>query len=91
MATLTIRNVDDALKERLRVRAATHGHSMEEEVRVILKQAMDGMTGGALWQLSRDLFGEGKGTDLQPSLHESDRAAPDFGGSDYDDGPSDKP
>jgi plasmid stability protein len=28
-ATLTIRNVDAALKERLRVRAAQHGHSME--------------------------------------------------------------
>jgi hypothetical protein len=30
MATLTIRNFDDALKERLRVRAAEHGHSMED-------------------------------------------------------------
>jgi plasmid stability protein len=35
-ATLTIRSVDAALKERLRIRAAQHGHSMEAEVRDIL-------------------------------------------------------
>ncbi len=35
MATLTIRNLDPAIKERLRVRAAEHGRSMEAEVRVI--------------------------------------------------------
>jgi antitoxin FitA len=40
MATLTIRNLDAALKERLRVRAAQHGHSMEAEVRDILKQTL---------------------------------------------------
>jgi plasmid stability protein len=36
MATLTIRKLDAALKERLRVRAARHGHSMEAELRTIL-------------------------------------------------------
>jgi len=40
MATLTIRNVDAALKERLRVRAAQHGHSMEAEVRQILQNML---------------------------------------------------
>jgi antitoxin FitA len=40
-ATLTIRNVDAALKERLRVRAAQHGHSMEAEVRDILKETLN--------------------------------------------------
>ncbi|NNM64230.1 MAG: plasmid stabilization protein [Burkholderiales bacterium] len=40
MATLTIRNLDEALKSTLRVRAAGHGHSMEEEVRSILRQAL---------------------------------------------------
>lgn len=40
MATLTIRNVDAALKERLRVRAAQHGHSMEAEIRDILKETL---------------------------------------------------
>jgi plasmid stability protein len=37
MATLTIRNLDEAMKERLRVRAAEHGHSMEAEARRILQ------------------------------------------------------
>lgn len=39
MTTLTIRDVDPAVKERLRVRAAQSGRSMEEEVRVILRAA----------------------------------------------------
>ncbi len=40
MATLTVRNLDDDLKSTLRVQAARHGQSMEEEVRSILRQAL---------------------------------------------------
>ncbi|MDZ7685705.1 MAG: plasmid stabilization protein [Gammaproteobacteria bacterium] len=40
MATMTIRNIDDQLKSRLRVRAAIHGRSMEEEARDILRAAL---------------------------------------------------
>ena len=40
MATLTIRNVDPAVKGRLRVRAARHGRSMEAEIRSILSEAV---------------------------------------------------
>jgi plasmid stability protein len=40
MAMLTIRNLDPALKERLRVRAAQHGRSMEAEVRGILQTVL---------------------------------------------------
>jgi plasmid stability protein len=40
MTSLTIRNVDDATKQRLRMRAARHGVSMEEEVRRILKDTL---------------------------------------------------
>ncbi len=40
MASITIRNLDEALKGRLRVEAARHGHSMEEEVRLILRHAL---------------------------------------------------
>ncbi|MGW6780500.1 bifunctional phosphopantothenoylcysteine decarboxylase/phosphopantothenate--cysteine ligase CoaBC [Brucella pseudogrignonensis] len=36
MASITIRNLDDAAKERLRVRAAQNGRSMEEEARLLL-------------------------------------------------------
>ena len=37
MSSITIRNLDPAVKERLRVRAAQHGHSMEAEARNILQ------------------------------------------------------
>ncbi|MGE0732921.1 MAG: Arc family DNA-binding protein [Acidimicrobiia bacterium] len=40
MATLTIREVDDDLRQKLRERAARHGRSMEAEVRAILRQAL---------------------------------------------------
>src|SRR5262245_38676188 len=39
MASITIRQLDEALKKRLRLRAASHGRSMEDEVRVILRAA----------------------------------------------------
>ncbi|WP_094555438.1 plasmid stabilization protein [Synechococcus sp. 1G10] len=42
MATLTIRNLDDATKAQLRLQAARHGRSMEEEVRTILRDAVSG-------------------------------------------------
>ena len=40
MASMTIRQLDDVLKQRLRVRAAMHGRSMEEEARDILRTAL---------------------------------------------------
>jgi plasmid stability protein len=40
MATMTIRNIDDQLKKRLRIRAAQHGRSMEDEARDILRSAL---------------------------------------------------
>ncbi len=40
MARITIRNLEDGLKRRLRVRAAGHGRSMEEEAREILRQVV---------------------------------------------------
>jgi plasmid stability protein len=40
MATLTIRNLDERLKGRLRVRAASRGRSMEEEARQIRRTAL---------------------------------------------------
>jgi antitoxin FitA len=42
MATLTIRDLDDSLKLGLRMRAARHSRSMEEEARQILRQALQG-------------------------------------------------
>ena len=40
MSSITIRNLDPAIKERLRVRAAERGHSMEAEARRILQAAL---------------------------------------------------
>lgn len=40
MAVMTIRNIDEAIKTRLRIRAAQHGRSMEEEARDILRAAL---------------------------------------------------
>ena len=40
MASITIRNLDDDIKRRLRIQAAEHGHSMEEEAREILHSAL---------------------------------------------------
>jgi len=41
MASLTVRQLDEKLKKLLRLRAARHGRSMEDEVRVILRQAAE--------------------------------------------------
>ena len=41
MATLTIRNLDERTKAQLRIQAARHGRSMEEEARTILRAAIE--------------------------------------------------
>ncbi|MHC4887496.1 MAG: FitA-like ribbon-helix-helix domain-containing protein [Planctomycetota bacterium] len=45
MSTLTIRKLDETIKGRLRLQAAAHGRSMEEEVRQILARAVSGSNG----------------------------------------------
>ena len=45
MASITIRNLDEEVKARLRVRAAGRGHSMEEEARQILREAVERQPG----------------------------------------------
>ena len=44
LASITIRKLDDAIKEKLKIRAATNSHSMEEEARRILRSALDEKT-----------------------------------------------
>ena len=41
MAQLLVRNLEDDVKAKLRVLAAAHGRSMEEEVRAILRLAVE--------------------------------------------------
>ncbi|NLT29168.1 MAG: plasmid stabilization protein [Propionibacterium sp.] len=59
MSTITIRNLDDDVTRRLRIRAAAHGHSMEAEVRAILTGAVAGSThlGRALIEMGESVGG----------------------------------
>ncbi len=41
VAAITVRNVDDSVRDRLRTRAAANGRSMEAEVRAILTDAVE--------------------------------------------------
>ena len=81
MASITIRNLDDEMKTRLRVRAAEHHRSMEEEVRIILRDAVsDGGAGPRdLAAFPRECFRAPwrRGT-LAASSSRSDARAPGF-------------
>ena len=62
MASLSVRKIDNHVYERLRVRAAEHGVSMEEEVRRILRRAVAAPE--KLGQLARQTFGSAHGIEL---------------------------
>ena len=80
MASLTIRSLDDALKTRLRVRAAEHGRSMEEEARLILRRDLLGQGDPVvnLDDLAEELFGAKRGIDLELRSPVTPPAAPSF-------------
>lgn len=42
MAAVSVRGLDDEVKERLRVRAAENGRSLEAEIRVVLEDSVRG-------------------------------------------------
>ena len=66
MASITIRNLDDEVKNRLRVRAAGNGRSMEEEARLILREAVGCKPGTQdLASTIRSYFGPSNGVDLE--------------------------
>jgi plasmid stability protein len=80
MATLTIRDLDPSVKERLRIRAAESGRSMEEEVRVILRQATvkDSNPEIGLAEAIRRRFAPFGGVELEIPPRELGRDPPDF-------------
>lgn len=80
MAMLTIRNIDDSLKTQLRIRAAQHGYSMEEEVRRILQHAVSPQTAqkGFGTRVHQGVIALGGGFELPLSPRSMPRAAPDF-------------
>lgn len=77
MASLSIRKMDEETVARLRVQAARHGVSMEEEVRQIIRQAVQPEK--KLGDLAVDLFGpawneDSEGEDFQLPARESSEA-----------------
>ena len=81
MASLNIRQLDPALKERLRVRAAQHGRSMEAEARAILKDVLASpspTTGGELLKRIRQRFDPLGGAELELPPRGPARELPDF-------------
>lgn len=79
--TLTIRNVDVRLKEALRMRAARHGHSMEAELRDILRQALaaEAPREVNLAEAIRRRFAPLGGAELEPHPPVAVREPPTFG------------
>ncbi len=79
MASITIRNLDDDVKTRLRVRAAENGRSMEEEARVILRDAVGRKPGSQnLASLIRARFGPLGGVEMELPPREPAREPPRF-------------
>ena len=79
MASITIRNLDDEVKARLRVRAASNGRSVEEEVRLILRDAVGRKPGSRnLVSVIRSHFGPSNGVDLELPPREPARELPSF-------------
>ncbi len=81
MASITIRRLDDAVKEQLRARASRHGRSMEEEAREILRVGLAQREDtGANWveSIRRRVAAVG-GVELSIPPREPMREPPDFG------------
>lgn len=65
MAAVSIRNLDDDVRERLRIRAAGHGRSMEAEIRAILAEAVsEPTTSQGLFTTLLDRFADVGGAEL---------------------------
>jgi plasmid stability protein len=82
MSSITIRKVDPAVKERLRIRAAEHGHSMEAEARHILQNALpipqNELTVGELFEQIHARFAALGGVDLELPSRKGSREPPRF-------------
>jgi plasmid stability protein len=79
MASITIRNLDDEVKIRLRIRAASHGRSMEEEARSILRDAVEQEVGPTnLAAAIRERFAHLGGVELELPPREAMPEPPRF-------------
>lgn len=90
MASMTIRNIDDDLKGELRVQAAELGRSMEEDVRQILREAVERRRGKPrspyknLAEAIRARFEPFGGVDLDIPSRTPMRDTSDFSGPEFD-------
>ena len=75
---MSIRNLDARVKERLRVRAARHGRSMEAEARAILTDAVSEPSDAGLVQAMLARFGELGGVELDLPPRTAKARAADF-------------
>ena len=81
MAMLTIRNIDTSLKTQIRIRAAEHGWSMEEEVRRILQAVVaPNAKKGLGSRIHQTVMEFGVPVDLELPKRSLPRPAPDFSG-----------
>ena len=80
MASITVRNLDDGLKRRLRIRAAENGRSMEQEVRDILRVTLEEEEAQVrnLGTAIHELFKPFGGVELELPLREPMREPPRF-------------
>ena len=80
MASITIRNLDDDVKSRLRKRAAGNGRSMEEEARLILAHAVEreAVPERGLGTAIHELFKPFGGVELEMPPREPMREPPRF-------------
>ena len=78
MATLTIRNLDNQTKQKLRQIAAARGHSMEEEVRRILDRAVQQAEEKGLGSRIVEQFAAIGGVELELPARSPARPAPNF-------------
>ncbi len=80
MASITIRNLDDDVKSRLRKRAAGNGRSMEEEARLILAHAVEreAVPARGLGTAIHELFKPFGGVELELPPREPPREPPRF-------------
>lgn len=81
MASMTIRNIEEGLKQQLRMRAASHGRSMEEEARDILRTALSAKSDRPtnLAAAIRNRIKPLGGITIEEASREAIREAPDFG------------
>lgn len=77
MAALSIRDLDERVRDRLRVRAARNGRSMEAEIRAILSEAVIDAPPAGIGLALMDRFSGLGGVELElDGRHEPPRAAP---------------